>query len=126
MSDKKTIAVLGASHLRNKFGNKCVRAYAAAGYEVYPINPGGKPVEGLKTYRRLSEVPDNLDRISVYLPPIVSFEYLGDIAEKNAKEVWFNPGAADDKVFAAAKQKGINAIDGCSIVDIGMSPSQFP
>ena len=33
-----TIAILGASADRAKFGNKAVRAYRQAGYEVFPIN----------------------------------------------------------------------------------------
>jgi len=48
------------------------------------------------------------------------------IAAAGAREVWFNPGAADDAVLAEAKRLGISAIDGCSIVDLGLSPSQFP
>ena len=126
MSEKPTVAVLGASQLRHKFGNKSVRAHQAAGWDVYPVNLGGDPVEGLPTYRKLSDVPAELDRITVYLPPIVSLEFLDDIVQKGAKEVWFNPGAADARVLRVAKEKGIHAVDGCSIVDLGLSPSQFP
>lgn len=125
-SAKKTIAVLGASPWRHKFGNKCVRAYLAAGYDVYPINLSGEPVEGLQTYRRLQDVPVELDRISVYLPPPVSLELLPEMAAKGAREIWFNPGSADGQVLSTARTAGLQAIDGCSIVDIGMSPAQFP
>jgi len=38
---KPTVAILGASADRAKFGNKSVRAHARAGYEVYPVNPSG-------------------------------------------------------------------------------------
>ena len=41
------IAVIGASSDRQKFGNKCVRAYLAAGWEVYPINLHEHEIEGL-------------------------------------------------------------------------------
>jgi uncharacterized protein len=121
-----TIAVLGASNLRHKFGNKCVRAYRAAGWTVYPVNLAGEEVEGLASYRSLAEVPGPLDRVSVYLPPPVTAELLPEIAAAAAGEVWFNPGAADRQVLSQAKALGIHAVDGCSIVDIGFSPSQFP
>lgn len=123
----KTIAVLGASKDRSKFGNKCVRAYKEAGYQVFPINLAGlDEVEGFQAYRSLDEVPGELERISVYLPPPLTLEMLPDIQRKGAEEVWFNPGSADAKVLEEARRLGIPARPGCSIVDIGLSPAQFP
>lgn len=123
----KTIAVLGASKDHTKFGNKCVRAYKDAGWQVFPVNLGSAdPIEGLTAFRKLTDIPADLDRISVYLPPPVTLELLGDIAAKGAREVWFNPGSADSRVLDEARRQGIAARPGCSIVDIGVSPSQYP
>ena len=122
----KTIAVVGASSHRGKFGNKCVRAYQAAGWQVFPVHPGETTIEGLAVYRRLADVPGELDRISVYLPPAVTLELLGEIAAKGAGEVWLNPGSADARVLDEARRRGLRAVPGCSIVDLGFSPAQFP
>ena len=101
----KTIAVLGASKDRSKFGNKCVRAYQAAGYQVYPVNLAGlDEVEGFPAFRNLDEIPAELERISVYLPPPLTLELLPDIQRKGAQEVWFNPGSADQKVLEEARR----------------------
>ena len=35
----KTVAVIGASSDRRKFGNRAFRAYQEEGYKVIPINP---------------------------------------------------------------------------------------
>jgi predicted CoA-binding protein len=124
----KTIAVVGASKDRLKFGNKCVRAYQRAGWRVFPINlnPQEGEVEGLPTLTSVRDVPGELDRISVYLPPPVTLAVLPDFAAKGAGEVWLNPGAADREVIAEARRQGIPVVEGCSIVDVGFSPSQFP
>ena len=123
----KTIAVLGASKDHTKFGNKCVRAYKEAGWQVFPVNLGSTdPIEGLTAFRKLTDIPADLDRISVYLPPPVTLELLSDIAAKGAREVWFNPGSADSRVLDEARRQGIAARPGCSIVDIGVSPAQYP
>lgn len=121
----QTIAVLGASNDRGKFGNKCVRAYASRGWTVYPVNLKGEDVEGHKGYAKLADVPGELDRISVYLHPAIGIGQLEQIAAKDAKEVWWNPGAADSELLAKASELGIRSVPGCSIVDIGLSPSQF-
>jgi predicted CoA-binding protein len=124
---KPTVAILGASADHAKFGNKSLRAHRHAGYEVYPVNPKGGTIEGLPVHASLAEVPvHHLDRVSVYLPPAVSLAMLGEIAAKGAGEVWFNPGSDSPEVLAAAKRLGLHAIAGCSIVDLGLSPGQFP
>ena len=46
----KTVAVVGASSDRRKFGNKALRAFREEGHTVIPINPNEPEVEGLKTY----------------------------------------------------------------------------
>ena len=120
-----TIAVLGASSNRNKFGNKCVRAYAHAGYQVFPINPTEKAIEGFPAFAKLADVGTSLDRISVYLPPPVTLDYLEEIEAAKAGEVWLNPGAYDTEVLAEARRLGIPIRPGCSIVDIGLSPAMF-
>ena len=67
---RPTVAVLGASANRRKYGNKSVRAHLQQGYEVFPVHPAAGEIEGLKAYPNLASVPvETLDRITVYLPP---------------------------------------------------------
>jgi hypothetical protein len=122
-----TIAILGASAQRSKFGNKAVRAYIRAGWTVYPINPRETHIEGLPVYHSLSQVPSGkLDRISVYVSPVIGRQLLQDLVAHPAGQVWFNPGAADRELLSRAAELGLTVVSGCSIVDIGMSPAEFP
>jgi predicted CoA-binding protein len=126
----RTIAILGASRDRRKFGNKGVRAYQADGWRVLPVNLREDEIEGLPVYRSLGEARaaagETLDRISVYLPPETTRELLPEIAAAAAAETFFNPGAANPGALREAAARGIVVRDACSIVDIGLSPSQFP
>jgi predicted CoA-binding protein len=124
---KPTVAILGASQNRQKYGNKSVRAHLDQGYEVYPINPNADEIEGLKAYPQLSDLPvETLDRVSVYLPPAVGLSVLEDIKKLCPKEVWFNPGSESDEILDKAQELGLNVIMACSIVDLGFSPRQYP
>jgi predicted CoA-binding protein len=122
-----SIAILGASADRSKYGNKAVRAFVARGYDVYPVNPKADEIEGLKAYPSLAAIPPDvsLDRISVYLPPSVGLKVLPEIAARGCNELWLNPGSESDELVAAAEKQSLNVIQACSIVDIGLSPSQF-
>jgi predicted CoA-binding protein len=122
-----TVAVLGASADRSKFGNKAVRAFVARGYDVYPVNPKGGEVEGLPAYASLADIPPEvkLDRISVYLPPAVGLKVLPEIAARGCDELWLNPGSESEELVAAAERLGLNVIQACSIVAVGLSPHDF-
>ena len=61
----KTVAVIGASGDRTKFGNKAVRAFRKAGYQVFPINPTEGEIEGLKAYPSVGDVPEALDTVTI-------------------------------------------------------------
>jgi hypothetical protein len=120
---KPTVAILGASRNRRKYGNKSVRAHLQQGYDVFPVNPHADEVEGLKAYPNLASVPaPHLDRISIYLPPDVALGLLEEIQNRGAKEVWFNPGSDSAEVVARAEALGLEIIRACSIVDLGVSP----
>ena len=124
--DRPTVAILGASDDRSKFGNKSVRAHLAKGYEVYPVNPKGGQIEGLKVYEELSQVPaERLDRISMYLRPQVGLTVLDQIAAKGCDELWLNPGTSSPELIRRARALGINVVEDCSIVALGISPSSL-
>jgi len=123
--NQKTVAVIGASKDRTKYGNKAVRAFAQQGYTVYPVNPKESEIEGLPVFRSIGEVPVRPQRISVYLPPAVLLKLLPEIAARGCEELWLNPGSESDQTLAEAERLGLNVIQACSIVAVGVSPGDL-
>lgn len=122
----KTVAVVGASADRAKFGNKSVRAHLKQGWRVIPVNPNGGEIEGLPVARTLGEIPVKLDRITLYLPPAVGLTMLDAIAAARPGEFFVNPGAESEALLAQARQLGLRPMLACSIVNLGVSPAEFP
>jgi predicted CoA-binding protein len=121
-----TVAVLGASTNRAKFGNKAVRAFLQAGWTVYPVNPRASEIEGLPCFASLDEVPSGrLDRVSFYLPPGIGIHALDVVARRPVGEVWLNPGTASPALLARAAELGLNVVQGCSIIDVGGNPESL-
>ncbi len=121
----RTVAVVGASSSRAKFGNKALRAFQAQGYRVIPINPNESQVEGLKTYASVLDLPEPIDMATVYVQADVTLRLLDEFAQKGIAEIWVNPGAEDDEVIAEARRRKLNVIFACSIIGIGRNPSEF-
>ena len=121
----KTVAIIGASANRAKYGNKAVRAFAQQGYTVYPVNPGEEEIEGFPAFKSIGDVPVRPDMVSVYVPPGALLKILPDIAAKGCDELWLNPGTESDEVLAEAERLGLRVIQACSIVGVGVSPSGF-
>ena len=121
----KTVAVVGASSDRHKFGNKALRAFKAEGYRVIPINPNEREVEGLATYASVLDVPEQIDMATVYVQPDVGLRLLPEFEQKQIAEIWINPGADSPELLTEARRRKLNVIAACSIVAIGRDPYSF-
>ncbi len=120
-----SVAVLGASRDRRKFGNKAVRAYAASGFTVLPVNPTEATIEGLKAYSTLDAISEPVEFISFYVPSAIGVKLLPAAAAKKPKELWLNPGSESDDLIEAAADLHLRTIVACSIVALGLTPDEF-
>ena len=89
------------------------------------INPNEREVEGNRTYASVLDVPGPIDIATLYVPPPIGLRVIEDVAKKGIGEVWLNPGADGDDVVARARALGLNAIQACSIMAIGDTPSRY-
>lgn len=118
----KTVAVIGASNNREKFGNRAVRAYQAQGYRVVPIHPTEASIEGLPAFKSVLDVPGAIDLASFYVPPEIGERVIEQVVAKGIPEVWLNPGADSDALIEKTRALGVKPIVACSIVGLGMNP----
>lgn len=68
LTSVKTVAVYGASPNPMRASNSTLRFLIAAGYEVYPVNPGhdGSEIAGRRVYGRLRDIPVPIDMVDVF------------------------------------------------------------
>ncbi len=87
------------------------------------MNPNEAEVEGLPVFKTIRDVPVRPEMVTVYVPPAVLLKLLPDIAAKGCDELWLNPGTESEEVLAEADGLGLNPIQACSIVGVGLSPA---
>jgi uncharacterized protein len=121
----KTAAIIGASSAREKWGNKAVRAFLQRGYTVFPVNPNESVIEGCPAFASIRDVPVRPDVVSVYLAPPRLLKVLPDIAARGCDKLFLNPGTESDEVLAECERLGLNAIQACSILAVGVAPGSL-
>ncbi len=117
-----SVAVIGASNDRRKYGNKAVRAYVENDYKVFPVNPREEVIEGIKAYHTIEQIPEKVEIVSLYVPPAVGMKMLEAIAKIAPQEVWLNPGSESDDLIEAAADLHLRVVVACSITALGMDP----
>ncbi len=82
-----SLAVVGVSHSPGKLGYvllKNVVEYQFPG-RIYPVNPAGGELFGLKVYRRVSELPEAVDLVLISVPAPAVLEVVEEAAGLGAR-----------------------------------------
>lgn len=83
------MAIIGASATPNKVGYILVRNMLKSGYEgkIYPINPQGGQILGLKAYTSVNEIQDTIDLAVVAIPAKLIPPVVEECGEKGVKSM---------------------------------------
>jgi len=83
----RSIAVVGASRTPGKIGHDLLKNIIEYGYKgkIYPINPNADNILGLKAYRSVKEVPEEIDVAVIVVPAEHVLEAARECGEKGVK-----------------------------------------
>jgi predicted CoA-binding protein len=96
---QKKFAVIGATDNPEKYGNQIVKNLKNRGYEVYPVNPKLKELEGLQCYASVTDVPVKVDVVDFVVPPAVTEEILKQCKDLGLDRIWLQPGSESEKAI---------------------------
>ncbi|MDI9644273.1 MAG: CoA-binding protein [Candidatus Verstraetearchaeota archaeon] len=87
MFSPRSIAVIGASRNPRKIGYELVSNILAGGYEgkLYPVNPEGAEVMGLKSYVSVKAIPGEVDLAVIAVPAVHVPEVLEECGQKGVR-----------------------------------------
>ena len=83
MFNARSVAVIGASNNPGKYGYMTVASMLKGGYEgkIYPVNPKGGEILGLKAYRSLKDLPETPDVAVIVIPVHLVPDVMKEAAE---------------------------------------------
>ncbi|MDD3296472.1 MAG: CoA-binding protein [Candidatus Omnitrophica bacterium] len=114
--EQKTFVIAGSFRDETKYAYKILKILIKKGRQVYPVNPGISEVEGLRCYKNISDIPFEIDGVSLVTPPAISEQLLKQCLEKHVKIVWFQPGAESEAAIKSCRDNSIKAIHGLCLM----------
>ncbi len=123
LSETRRIAVLGIKpeQQASQPAFYVPQYMAAAGYEIIPVPvyfPDLQAVLGQTVYRRVSDIPGEVDLVNVFRRPHDINQHIEDIIAKRPKAVWFQSGIRNDDAAEIFARAGILVVqDRCLMIE---------
>jgi len=84
-----------------------------AGYQIVPVPvyyPEATEILGEKVYRRLADIPGDIDMVDVFRRPRDIDQHIDDILAKQPRSVWFQLGIRNDGAAEIFAKAGIKVV----------------
>jgi len=113
----KRVAVTGVSRTPKSHGGNIVfNRLKDRGYEVYPVNPNAKTVEGVTAYPNLKAIPGGVDFVIIATRPEHAEATMRECADLGIKRVWMHrlmgSGSSSPDATTFGRSNGITVIEG--------------
>lgn len=117
-----SVAVIGASDTPGKVGYIIVANMISGGYKgkIYPVNPKGGEIQGLKAYKNIKDIPEKVDLVIMSIPAVFVNESVKDCGEAGVenmvvisagfKEIGEEGAKLEEELTALGEEYGINII----------------
>lgn len=117
----QTIAVVGATQNKDKWGYKVLMRLKELGFEkVVGVNPKYDEIEGVVCVGSLDLVDPVPDMVVTVVPPEVSEQVVDKCIELVIGAVWMQPGSESEAAVEKAAQAGLEVASGACIVVDGL------
>jgi uncharacterized protein len=112
----KKVAVIGMSKNPEKDAYRIPEYLSKNGYRVVPVNPSADEIMGQKSYKRLIDVPGEVDIVDVFRPSEDVPNYVQDVIQKKPKVFWEQLGIHNPEAEEKIASAGIKVVyDRCML-----------
>lgn len=114
----KTWAVVGLSNNQERAAYRVAKTLIEKGHKVIPIHPKAETVHGQKGYAKLSDVPEKIEVVDIFVNSELAGAVVDEAINQNAKAVWLQLGVIDQVALDKAKAAGLLAVmDRCPAIE---------
>lgn len=107
----KRIAVVGMSKNEEKAASYVPRYLIQNGFKVTPVNPTAGQILGLKSFERVSQIPDSIDIVDIFRPSADVLEVVKDVVKKpGVRVIWMQEGISNEEAEKLAKSHALDVV----------------
>ena len=104
------IAMAGVSRNPNKFGFTAFKELRKKDLNLIPVNPNADEIDGVKAYKSVEELPDNIQALLVMTKKDKTAGVVRSAKEKGIKHIWIQQMSDTPEALAELKDTEINLI----------------
>jgi len=108
----KSIAVVGVSRNKNKFGYIAYKNLKDKQFKVFPVNPNVEAVDSDKCYPNLSSIKENVEGVLLVVPPQQSEQVVKEANNLGIKSIWFQQGSSSEQAIKLCEDNNIDYVSG--------------
>lgn len=106
----RRMAIVGVSHQPREFSRLVFRAFRERSYDVVPVNPNAREVEGAACFARVADVAPRVESALVMTLPGMSEQVVKDCVEAGITKIWLYRRSPAAESWCA--EHGVTAIAG--------------
>lgn len=128
--EDKKVAIVGASNKKDNFGRTLMVELSKKDYQVFPVNPKCKEVEGLTCASTVKNLPAEVQNVILAVPPSLTDEIIKQSIGTHVKRVWMikgvGKGAYTESAHQLCRENGIEVVYGfCPMMFLGEGMHKF-
>ena len=113
--DYKNWVVVGDVLNPSKYAYKILNSLKKDGFNVVGVNPSA---ENEEVYSSLGDVPYKVEVLDLCINPYKGIKILQEAEQLKINKVLIQPGAGSPEILSFCKENGIQAIEGCALVEL--------
>ncbi|KOR29801.1 hypothetical protein TI04_07730 [Achromatium sp. WMS2] len=110
------MVILGASSKMDRYANKAQRELMEMGYQVIPVHPKLKEIEGITVVNNLRDIDQPVHTLTMYIGAARSQALIADILNLHPQRVIFNPGSEFPELEYKLQSNQSLTLQACTLV----------
>lgn len=104
------IAMVGVSRNSKKFGGAIFKELKSKGFVLYPVNPNADEIQGVKCYKSVSKLPDNVKHLFIVTPRKETLDIVKEAVKSGFSMIWIQQKSDTPEAVESIQEAKIQLI----------------